>query len=303
VTSSETHGADSDPIGDELRHAVGVRTDARPDLDGTAIPPWMEGAVTDTPPMPVGGGNGSGGGDDGSGGGGGGDGGSGEPAGQSAPGDPVRRAARQSLEWVILIGVAVAIALVVKAFVVQAFFIPSESMVPTLKVDDRVLVNKLSYRLGDPERGDIVVFEAPVGQATPEVKDLIKRLVGLPGDIVEGRDGHVYINGQLLVEPYLQPTVTSKTFGPYYVPARGDVIVQNADNSLEVDGVHVAASLQTPIDGRLDAQGRIAHDHYYMLGDNRLNSKDSTEFGPVDGESFVGRAFIRVWPLGSFGLL
>ncbi len=280
----ESRQVGHDPTDDGLSKVAGLRVDVRPGPPVDATAPWYDvpAGMTDT------------GGDAPA-----------ELGADVAPDSegPSRRAARQGLELIILIGVAVAIALIVKAFVVQAFFIPSESMVPTLKVQDRVLVNKLSYEFGDPERGDIVVFEAPVGQATSEIKDLIKRLIGLPGDVVEGRDGHVYINGQLLVEPYLEATVVSKTFGPYYVPEAGDVIVEIDSTTLEVDGQRIVASLQTSLDGRVDAQNQITHDHFYMLGDNRLNSKDSTEFGPVDGELFVGRAFIRVWPLGSFGLL
>ncbi len=280
----EPREGDSDLTGDALDHAAGLRVEVRPDPAFDVPPPWYDDSVAPTRAalaVPIG-----------------------EAGADVAPDveGPSRRAARQGLELIILIGVAVAIALIVKAFVVQAFFIPSESMVPTLKVQDRVLVNKLSYQFGDPERGDIVVFEAPPGQATSEIKDLIKRLMGLPGDVIEGRDGHVYINGQLLVEPYLEDTVVSKTFGPYYVPEAGDVIVKINETTLDVDGQQIVARLQT-LDSRVDAQNRIIHDHYYMLGDNRLNSKDSTEFGPVDGELFVGRAFIRVWPLGSFGLL
>jgi signal peptidase I len=209
------------------------------------------------------------------------------------------RLVRQGIEWVILVGVAVAIALLVKAFVVQAFYIPSGSMEPTLQISDRVLVNKLSYRFGDPSRGDIVVFEAPPGEATPQIKDLIKRVIGLPGDVVEGREGHIYVNGQLLEEPYLQPTVQSRTFGPYYVPKEHDRIQPVDDHTIDVNGTRVTARLQTT--PPRDSSGAVSDDEYYMLGDNRLDSKDSTAFGPIHGDTIIGRAFLRVWPLGDFG--
>lgn len=162
-----------------------------------------------------------------------------------------------AVEWTVLIVAAVVIAVVVRAFVFQAFYIPSESMVPTLKIGDRVLVNKLSYQLHDPERGDVVVFKAPPAAATGDVKDLVKRIVGLPGDTIEGRDGRIYINGKLLTEPYLPAGTQSRTFGPEHVPPDG----------------------------------------YFMLGDNRQFSKDSTFFGAIKRSELIGREFVRIWPL------
>ncbi len=234
--------------------------------------------------------------------------GPGGPDGQGAGAPDARpprsessRLVRQGVEWLILVGVAVGIALLVKAFVVQAFYIPSGSMEPTLQISDRVLVNKLSYRFGEPSRGDIVVFEAPPGEATPQIKDLIKRVIGLPGDVVEGRDGRIYVNGQLLEEPYLRPDLQSRTFGPYYVPHEGDRITPVDDQTIEVNGARVNARLQTT--PPRDDSGAVSQDEYYMLGDNRLDSKDSTAFGPIHGDTIIGRAFLRVWPLGEFGRL
>jgi signal peptidase I len=224
---------------------------------------------------------------------------SGTPGAQ--PASESSRLVRQGIEWVILVGVAVAIALLVKAFVVQAFYIPSGSMEDTLHVSDRVLVNKLSYRFGDPSRGDIVVFEAPPGEATAEIKDLIKRVIGLPGDVVEGHDGHVFVNGQQLEEPYVKAPGQSRTFGPFYVPKHGDHIAPVDDQTIEVNGTRVTARLQTT--PPRDDSGAVEDDEYYVLGDNRLDSKDSTSFGPIRGDTIIGRAFLRVWPLGDFGRL
>lgn len=207
-------------------------------------------------PATVGGGAG-GGPDDGSGSG---DGDSEEPGGPEAR---KRSATRTATEWLALIVGALVIALVIKTFLFQAFYIPSESMVPTLKVRDRVLVNKLSYKLHDVNRGDIVVFKAPPGTETEEIRDLVKRVVGLPGETVEGRNGRVYIDGRLLEEPYLPPGVRSKDFGPEKVPA-----------------------------------GR-----YFVLGDNRQFSKDSTYFHSIRRSEIIGRAFVRIWPLGRLGFL
>lgn len=170
---------------------------------------------------------------------------------------------RQIIEWVVLIACALAIALVIKTYLFQAFYIPSPSMVPTLEVGDRVLVNKLSYHLHPVHRGDIVVFKAPPGVESADIQDLVKRVIGLPGDTVQGRGGHIYIDGRLLKEPYLPAGTESKVFGPYTVPAH----------------------------------------EYYVLGDNRPTSKDSTVFGPIRRSLIVGRVFVRIWPLGRLGFL
>jgi len=171
-----------------------------------------------------------------------------------------RTSTRNLVEWVVVIVCALLVAFLIKTFLLQAFYIPSPSMTPTLQVDDRVLVNKLSYDLHGVHRGDIVVFRAP--QDGPE-KDLIKRVVGLPGEVVEGRDGHVVVNGQPLEESYLPDGVETATFAAVTVTA----------------------------------------DHYWVMGDNRPNSSDSRVFGAIAESRIVGRAFVKVWPIGSFGLL
>jgi len=114
------------------------------------------------------------------------------------PQPPGKKAAWLALiEWGVLIVSALLIALLIKTFLFQAFYIPSESMTPTLKIHDRVLVNKLSYKLHPVHRGDIVVFKAPP-HADPGIDDLVKRVVGLPGDTVSAHGGHVYIDGKRL---------------------------------------------------------------------------------------------------------
>lgn len=131
------------------------------------------------------------------------------------------------VEWGLLILGAIIIALVIKSLVFQAFYIPSESMEPTLNIDDRVLVNRLSYRFHDPERGDIVVFEAPEGEATAEIRDLVKRIVGMPGEVIEMRDGIVYIDGREVEEPYVKRQST-KSFAACRVPV--DAYFMMGDN-------------------------------------------------------------------------
>ena len=131
--------------------------------------------------------------------------------------------ARNALEWLAILGGALVVALLVTRFLVQAFFIPSLSMSPTLHRDDRVLVNKLSYDLHDVNRGDVIVFERLPDQRG-DIKDLIKRVVALGGEQVEARDGSVYVNGEPLDEPYLAPGVETSNLDPQTVPA-GHVFV------------------------------------------------------------------------------
>jgi signal peptidase I len=174
-----------------------------------------------------------------------------------------RHPGRTAAEWGILIAAALIIAIVIRTFVFQAFYIPSESMVPTLRIGDRVLVNKLSYKLHDPRRGDIAVFKAPDQAQTADIKDLVKRIVGLPGETIQGKDGRVYIDGRPLSEPYLPEGTLSRDFGPERVPP----------------------------------------DSYFMLGDNRQYSKDSIFFGAIARDDMIGRVFMRIWPPSHLGFL
>jgi signal peptidase I len=194
-----------------------------------------------------------------------------EPADGLPAGDAVEQKKTKptwavALEWAILIASALVIALLIKAFLFQAFYIPSDSMVPTLKTHDRVIVNKLSYKLHPVHRGDIIVFKSPP-DVDPSVKDLIKRVIALPGETVEGRpDGHIYINGKRLDEPYLP---------------KG----------------------QAP--GQSFAAIKVPPDSYWVMGDNRKNSFDSRFFPEhfIRKKDIVGRAFVRIWPLNRLGLL
>ena len=173
-----------------------------------------------------------------------------------------RRRNRNIVEWVGIVAGALILALIVKTFLFQAFYIPSLSMYPTLHKGDRVLVNKVSYDLHDVHRGDIVVFERPPSEPA-SIKDLIKRVIGLPGDVIEAREGIVYVNGTALVEKYIDS---------------GD----RTDN----------LPRQT-----------IPKDDLFVMGDNRNNSEDSRVFGPIPEKTVVGRAFVRVWPVTRLGLL
>ena len=182
--------------------------------------------------------------------------------GWEAPAAPQRpswlRRLGELVEWVVIIAVAVTAAFFVKSYVVQQFQVAGNSMNTTLHDTDRVLVNKLSYRLHDPNRGDVVVLKTM--ESTGE-RDLIKRVIGLPGETVDVRNCQVYIDGRLLVEPYLDPEVAPCTdpnaFGfPYLVPV----------------------------------------DTVFVLGDNRPGSKDSRDIGAIAYSDLLGRAFVVIWP-------
>ena len=177
-----------------------------------------------------------------------------------------RRWRRTILEWLGVIGGGIAIALLVEAFLIQAFWIPSPSMEPTLDVGDRVLVNKLSYKFHDVHRGDVVVFERPPGASSGEngeIKDLIKRVIAIGGDTIEGKQGDVYVNGERIDENYLEPGTPTDNLPATKIPA-----------------------------------GQV-----FVMGDNRTNSEDSRVFGPIDEDAIVGRAFIRVLPITDIGWL
>jgi signal peptidase I len=146
----------------------------------------------------------------------------------------------------------------VRPFVVEAFWIPSASMVPTLKYGDRVLVNKFIYRFTEPQRGDIIVFKSVEGDG----QDLIKRVVGVPGDEIAVRGGKLFVNGEPQKEPYVNKKYPDRSF---YAPTT------------------------------------VPKDHVFAMGDNRANSQDSRIFGPVPEKNIEGEAFLRFWPPDRIG--
>ena len=177
---------------------------------------------------------------------------------------------RTTADWVITIVVAVGAVLAIKQWVVNPYRIPSSSMEPTLhcaepadgcqsRFSDRVLANRFIYHLRDPERGDIVVFETP-----PAARErcgaggtFVKRLIGLPGEVISERNGTVYIDGKPLKEPYLKPD--------------------------QRDQQNYRAR-------------KIAKGHYFMMGDNRTQSCDSRVWGPVPRDNLIGEVFAVYWP-------
>ena len=186
---------------------------------------------------------------------------------------PPKSPTRNLVEWVGVIVGAVVIAVVVRTFVFQTFWIPSPSMATTLVKDDRVLVNKLSYRMHDPNRGDVIVFERPPNEQG-NIKDLIKRVIGLPGERVSIIDGKVRIDGRVLDEPYTHGLPTEPKVGC----GLGDTT-----------GIDTEAGFEIP------------EGHLFVMGDNRINSQDGRCFGPIDEDLVVGRAFFIIWPPSKTG--
>jgi signal peptidase I len=176
-------------------------------------------------------------------------------------------------ETLVVVIVALAAALLLRTFVVQTFFIPSGSMEPTLQIGDRILVDKLSYHLHGVDRGNIVVFRRPADEncGGPPVADLVKRVIGLPGETISLSKGYVDINGKRLNESWLPTSVQGTTFpgptGPKYNLAKPYVIPAN---------------------------------HYFVMGDNREDSCDSRYWGPISRSLIVGKVDVRVWPLSAF---
>ena len=172
--------------------------------------------------------------------------------------------AREVKEWISSILVALVLTLIIRTFVIQAFKIPSGSMRPTLVEGDKLFVNKFIYRFHPPERGDIIVFKYPVDMK----KDFIKRLVGFPGDIVEIRDGKIYVQDRAVDDP--------ESFGKFYY--------YNHD----------------PYGGP-DEKVKVPENAYYVLGDNSANSTDSRFWGFVPKKNILGKAVFRWWPLRRMG--
>jgi len=166
-------------------------------------------------------------------------------------------------ELIKTIALAGVLAFGIRTFVAEARYIPSGSMEPTLQIDDHLMIEKISYRFHEPERGDIVVFNPTETLKAENYRQaFIKRIIGLPGETVEVKGGKVYINGQVISEDYIKE-LPKYDYGPQVVP----------------------------------------DDQYLVLGDNRNNSYDSHIWGFVPRENFIGKAFVRFWPLNRIGSL
>ena len=172
---------------------------------------------------------------------------------------------RTLVDWALTLTVAIAAILIFQAEVAKPYRIPTASMEPTLQVSDRVIANRVVYRLHAPERGDIVVFDAPAAVAQACSADggaFIKRIVGLPGEVVSMRDGRVYVDGAPLREPYLRAAYRGHESGRW---------------------------------------PRVRSGSYFVLGDNRAMSCDSRRWGVVPRDNIIGRAEARYWPPDRIG--
>ena len=172
--------------------------------------------------------------------------------------------------------IAIALAIVVQIFAVKPYLIPSTSMANTLVPGQRVLVNRVTYHYSSVHRGDIIVFRRP----EPPTDVLIKRVVGLPGDLISVHDGHLFVNGVERHEPY----------------------VDKIDGVTEpTDPADPYASGQPDAPWSLDQPFRVPAGHYFVMGDNRTDSSDSRYWGTVPRRAIIGRAFFTYWPLGRIG--
>tara|TARA_Y100001970_G_scaffold179520_2_gene218545 strand:+ start:30351 stop:30917 length:567 start_codon:yes stop_codon:yes gene_type:complete len=168
---------------------------------------------------------------------------------------------RSFREWFIVVFVALLAAFLIRATLVQTYFIPSESMTPTLAVGDRLMVYKLAFTLGDADRGDLVVFNRPSHMETSNINDFVKRVIGVEGERIRADGGMVYVDDRPLNEQYLPPDVYTSDFPDTKIPP----------------------------------------DHVFVMGDNRPSSRDSRSFGPIHKNLLVGEVFLRLWPFDSIG--
>jgi signal peptidase I len=201
--------------------------------------------------------------------------GPGEDPGAEPGATPANKSARWAWELGSVVVVAVVIAVLLRTFVIATYSIPSGSMEPTLQIGDRIVVDKLSYDLHGVDRGNIIVFTTPPNEdcAGPPVADLVKRVVGLPGETISLSGGNVYINGKLLDQSWLPASEQGKTYpgtsgAPY--------------------------ALHHPF--------RIPGGEVYVMGDNRMLSCDSRYWGPIEESTIVGKVDLKIWPLSDFTL-
>lgn len=167
-------------------------------------------------------------------------------------------------DFLLPLVVAVGIVLLLRFFIFGMYYIPSGSMIPTLQLNNQVMVTKYSYWRAEPERGDIIVFKYPVHDpSTEKEEDFVKRLIGLPGETLEIHDNQVFINGKPIDEPYVADDTDMPDFGPYEIP----------------------------------------EGHYFMMGDNRNHSNDSRYWGTVPRKDLIGKARIIYWPFRDWRVL
>lgn len=174
------------------------------------------------------------------------------------------------LDIIETVVIALSVFLIIYLFFMQPHQVNGQSMVPTFEDKEYLLTDKISFKIRPPERGEMVVFHAPGNAGCPPGGscDFIKRIIGIPGDTIEVKDGQVYVNNSRIDEGYLSENTITQA-GAY---TRNKVV-------------------------------RLGPDEYFVMGDNRDHSSDSRAWGPVTIDSLVGRVFFRYWPVNKAGLI
>lgn len=175
------------------------------------------------------------------------------------------------LEFIQSIVLALSVFVLIYLFVAQPNEVKGSSMYPNFLDKEYLLTEKISYQFkGDPQRGDVVIFKAPASEAcSAEGCEYIKRVIGIPGDRVMVENGEVYLNGELLDQSFLP-----------------NKVVTDAGSYCQ-EGVEVV----------------VPQNQYLCFGDNRPNSRDGREFGPISRDSIIGKAFLKYWPVSSIGVI
>ncbi|MCH5584983.1 signal peptidase I [Shimazuella sp. AN120528] len=162
-----------------------------------------------------------------------------------------------AFDWVKAVVIALVVAVIIRGFFLEPTYVQGPSMLNTMRTGDKIIINKLVYWFTSPARGEIIVFHSK------EDRDLIKRVIGLPGDTIQVKNNHVYINGKILSEPYLTYSTQTSTIPLIKIPSN----------------------------------------HLFVMGDNRENSTDSRELGPIPIDQIIGRAEFIYWPISEWKLL
>jgi len=188
-----------------------------------------------------------------------------------------KKASHEIIEWIKAIAIAVILVLVVRNFLFSPFIVDGASMEPNFHTKERVIVNLLVYKISEPSYGDVVVFDVP-----EEGRRFIKRIIGVPGDTIEVHGDDLYINGERVDEPYLS-----------------DVIAERHANGETYNG----ASDYFSFPNEYYPDNVVPEGHYFVMGDNRSDSKDSRAIGYVSEDEIIGRADVVMWPLNKLQLI
>ncbi|MNO71970.1 Signal peptidase I T [compost metagenome] len=190
------------------------------------------------------------------------------PGHSGTPQDPAKKGKSEAFEWLKAIVIAVVLVLVIRWFLFAPFIVDGPSMKPNFHTGERIIVNKILYDIREPKHGEVVVFHVP-----SEGRDFIKRVIGVPGDIVKVEGDTVTINGQVIDEPYIQAALDEKH--------KNNELYNTEDN----------------FPNELVSDGKVPEGYVFVLGDNRSNSTDSRRIGFVPYGDIIGRADLVFWPL------